>query len=167
LLASLLLSQGTPMLLAGDEFGQSQGGNNNAYAQDNDTTWLDWRLREADADFCDSVRALLALRRNWPVFRQSAYLHNPAGTGTNGVGWYHPDGSAISGDDWSHATALMMVVAGAGQVAAVLLNSAEVAFEFVPPGKGWAMVFASTQPWPELEESRLLLPAQSYACLVQ
>ncbi len=166
LLASLLLSQGTPMLLAGDEFGQSQGGNNNAYAQDNETTWLDWNLREADAEFCDSVRALLALRRNWAVFRQPDYAHEHSGRAATGIAWYHPDGTEISNEDWSHATALMMVISAAGQEAAVLLNSAPVAFEFHPRGSGWAMVFASAQPWPVVEENRLLLPAQSSACLV-
>ncbi|HET6566312.1 MAG TPA: glycogen debranching enzyme GlgX, partial [Xanthomonadales bacterium] len=167
LLASLLLAQGTPMLLAGDEFGQSQSGNNNAYAQDNETTWLDWSLRETDPDFCDSVRALLALRRNWPLFRQDSYVHDQAGPGGQGIDWYHPDGSPFSGDDWSHASALMMVLTGAGLATALLFNNASRAFEFVPPGDSWSLVFASPQPWPLLVKSRIILPGQSSACLVR
>ncbi|HKX55665.1 MAG TPA: glycogen debranching protein GlgX, partial [Xanthomonadales bacterium] len=110
LLASLLLSQGTPMMLAGDEFGQSQAGNNNAYAQDNETTWLDWSLRNADAEFSDSVRALIALRRNWGLFRQAHYVHDDPAPGRAGISWYHPDGSSFTGEDWKHATALMWVL---------------------------------------------------------
>jgi pullulanase/glycogen debranching enzyme len=75
LLASLLLSQGTPMLLAGDEFGNSQGGNNNAYAQDNETGWLDWHGLEDDPGFTLEVRELIHLRKEWPLLRLPEYLH--------------------------------------------------------------------------------------------
>ena len=166
LLASLLLSQGTPMMLAGDEFGQSQAGNNNAYAQDNETTWLDWSLRNADAEFSDSVRALIALRRNWGLFRQAHYVHDDPAPGRAGISWYHPDGSSFTGEDWKHATALMWVLTDGDQSASLLLNSAAQQFEFCLPGDGWAMVFASTQPWPQLNGYRLTLPAHSCACLV-
>ncbi len=73
MLATLFLSQGTPMLLAGDEFGNSQDGNNNAYCQDNETGWLDWA--RADAELLEFVQALSAFRRNHPVLRQSRFLH--------------------------------------------------------------------------------------------
>ncbi len=75
LLASLMLSQGTPMLLAGDEFGNSQGGNNNAYAQDNETGWLDWSGLDGDPGFALEVRELIHLRREWPLLRLPQYLH--------------------------------------------------------------------------------------------
>jgi glycogen operon protein len=70
LLATLLLSQGTPMLLAGDEFGNSQHGNNNAYAQDNETGWLDWSGLAGDAQFATRVRELIRLRRDLPLLHQ-------------------------------------------------------------------------------------------------
>jgi len=169
LLLITLLAQGTPMLLAGDEFGHSQAGNNNAYAQDNETGWLDWARREQDADFTDQVRALVALRRNWSLFRQPAFVHGSLAFDCNtaGIGWFHPDGSSLVEADWSHATALMMVMSVAGQSAALLLNSSQHAFEFVPPAPHWAMVFASTETWPELQQGRVCLPASSSACLVR
>ncbi len=169
LLLTTLLAQGTPMLLAGDEFGHSQLGNNNAYAQDNETGWLDWARRDHDSDFSDQVRALVALRRNWPLFRQPAYVHAVLDLDSRepGIGWFHPDGSSIAEGDWSHATALMVVMSAAGQSAAVLLNSSQYEFEFVPPGSNWAMVFASTVSWPKLEDGRVWLSARSSACLVR
>jgi glycogen operon protein len=184
LLCSLLLSQGTPMLLAGDEFGNSQGGNNNAYAQDNESGWLDWSQRDLDPDFTDCVRALLALRRNWALFRQHNYVHSDSGrtagpiaghidghvadqaTGLPTLGWFHPDGSVLADQDWSHATALMMVL-NVGQEAAVLMiNSTEHLFVFHPPGEHWAIAFASSEEWPILQQ-HLLLPGRSCAVLVK
>jgi glycogen operon protein len=176
LLATLLLSQGTPMLLAGDEFGHSQSGNNNAYAQDNETTWLDWSLRQRDPEFTDAVRALIALRRNWPLFRLESYVHervaSQSGSGQSGalsptIGWFHPDGTAMQDGDWSHATALMLLLSGAGQSVALLLNNSMHPFEFFLPGLHWSVVFASPPAWPVLQASQLTLPAQSSASLVK
>ena len=73
MLATLFLSQGTPMLLAGDEFGQTQHGNNNAYAQDNETTWLDWSLLNSATDLTALVHELIALRQGFPQLRSSRY----------------------------------------------------------------------------------------------
>ncbi|MFX9461812.1 glycogen debranching enzyme, partial [Acinetobacter baumannii] len=73
LLATLMLSQGTPMMLAGDELDHSQKGNNNAYCQDNDITWLDWAKR--DGALVSFVRRLIALRRVHPVLRRATFLH--------------------------------------------------------------------------------------------
>lgn len=70
----LLTAQGTPMLTAGDEFGQSRGGNNNAYCQDNAVSWLDWRLAEKNREFLDFVRAAVKLRRQHPVLHQAQEL---------------------------------------------------------------------------------------------
>jgi isoamylase len=169
LLLTTLLSQGTPMLLAGDEFGHGQAGNNNAYAQDNETGWLDWSKRQQDPGFTDSLRALVALRRNWSVFRQEAYLHGSLDdvAATHRIGWFHPNGTALSGADWEHATALMLVLSINTQSAALLLNSSQHAWEFMPPGKRWSIVFASTLSWPRLQQDCVLLPANSSACLVQ
>ncbi len=169
LLLITLLAQGTPMLLAGDELGHTQAGNNNAYAQDNETGWLDWARRNHDVNFTDQVRALVALRRNWPLFRQPAYVHGALDFSSDapGIGWFHPDGSGFDDSDWAHASALMMVIAAAGQSAALLLNSSQHEFEFVLPGQQWAMAFASTRTWPELQQGRVWLPACSSACLLR
>src|SRR6185312_14520361 len=73
LLASLLLARGVPMLLGGDEFGRTQGGNNNAYCHDDETTWYDWRLAETNAGLVRFTRGLIDLRRRYPVLRREAF----------------------------------------------------------------------------------------------
>jgi len=108
MLATLFLSQGTPMLLAGDEIGHSQGGNNNAYAQDNATTWLNWR--SADEALCRFVSKLSTLRSVHPVLRQKRFLHaRPrAADGVADVFWWHPSGAKMQSGDW-HDPALRTV----------------------------------------------------------
>ena len=100
LLATLMLSQGVPMLLAGDEIGQTQGGNNNAYAQDNEVSWLDWA--DADAGLMAFVARLTALRRDIPILRQSRFLHARAraADGLRDVIWRRADGEEPSAQDW-------------------------------------------------------------------
>jgi glycogen operon protein len=75
LLATLLLSQGTPMLLAGDEFGRTQLGNNNSYAQDNDINWIDWaNMAQSGQDLVNFVRKLIALRKAYPILHRGRFL---------------------------------------------------------------------------------------------
>ena len=74
MLATLLLSQGTPMLLAGDEFGRTQQGNNNAYCQDNEISWVDWNLARTRRALIRFVQKLTALRRKYPILRRSRFL---------------------------------------------------------------------------------------------
>src|ERR1700694_5338639 len=73
-LATLLLSQGTPMLLAGDEFGRTQGGNNNAYCQDNEISWLDWKLAASNQSLLRFVQKMTALRMRYPILRRNRFL---------------------------------------------------------------------------------------------
>ncbi|WP_269770125.1 glycogen debranching protein GlgX [Rhodobacter amnigenus] len=100
LLATLILAQGVPMLLAGDEVGHTQGGNNNAYAQDNATTWIDWAA--GDAGLAAFVARLVALRRSHPVLRQRRFLHaRPrAADGLPDVIWRRADGQCPTPADW-------------------------------------------------------------------
>jgi len=104
LLATLMLSQGMPMILGGDEIGHSQGGNNNAYAQDNATTWLDWA--NADTALTAFVARLARLRREHPVLRQRRFLHAQARPvdGLPDVIWHRADGSAPAAGDWHDPT---------------------------------------------------------------
>lgn len=92
LMATLAVSVGTPMLLAGDELGHSQGGNNNAYCQDNDTTWIQWA--EADAHLLAQTQAWLALRRSREVLRRSSWLEE------HQVQWLTPDGHRLDDGAW-------------------------------------------------------------------
>ncbi|MBW8869930.1 MAG: glycogen debranching protein GlgX, partial [Acidobacteriales bacterium] len=105
LLATLLLSQGTPMLLAGDEFARTQHGNNNGYCQDNELSWVDWTLCEKNAQQVDYVRALTRLRATYPILRRSRFLSaepNPH-IGLKEVTWINVAGLEMSQADWSTA----------------------------------------------------------------
>jgi Type II secretory pathway, pullulanase PulA and related glycosidases len=117
-LATLLLSQGAPMLLGGDEFGRTQHGNNNAWCQDNEMSWFDWE--SVDEELLEYVRRLIRLRREHPVFRLSAFL---TGTSTRGSGlpdvwWFRPDSRRMTQRDWQHH---------GGHTLGVFLNGREIA----------------------------------------
>ena len=103
-LATLLLSQGTTMLLGGDESGRSQGGNNNAYCQDNEISWHDWG--RIDENLLDFTRHLITLRRDHPVLRRRRYVQDRAIRGSVELGWCKPDGSEMSDEDWDGTHAL-------------------------------------------------------------
>jgi glycogen operon protein len=100
MIASLLLSQGVPMILAGDEVLRTQRGNNNAYCQDNAITWFDWRLVEKNAEMLRFVQALIAFRRRQPNVRRGSFLSGKAAKPGSlpDVSWYAPDGKPI---DWN------------------------------------------------------------------
>ncbi len=104
LLATLLLSIGTPMLLMGDELSRTQGGNNNAYAQDNEISWMDWTAgAERDPALLEFVRTLVRLRRDYASFRRTTYLRGvelPA-TGLKDVYWLAPEGCEMSPEHWT------------------------------------------------------------------
>jgi isoamylase len=99
-LATLFLSTGVPMLTAGDEMGKTQKGNNNAYCQDNNISWIDWE--HADKELTDFVRNLIRLRHDHPVFcRRKWFQGRPVkGRGLTDVKWFQPGGSEMSDDDW-------------------------------------------------------------------
>ena len=100
ILATLMLAQGTPMILAGDELGHSQGGNNNAYAQDNETTWIDWA--KADGALAAFVARLAGLRAAHPVLRQRHFLHGRKRHGASlpDVIWRRADGNPPEPHEW-------------------------------------------------------------------
>ena len=99
LLATLLLSQGMPMLQGGDELGRTQSGNNNAYCQDNVLTWLDWN--HADNDLTDFTAGLIAIRKRFPQLRRKHWLTGSVGeAGFRDITWWHPDGREMTSADW-------------------------------------------------------------------
>jgi isoamylase len=124
LLATLLLSQGVPMLLHGDEMGRTQHGNNNAYCQDNEISWVDWKLAELHSDLMEFVAATTTLRREHPVFRRRRFFvgkpirpaRPEAGDGTQvlrDIAWFTPDAREMTEQDWN---------AGFGKCITVFLN---------------------------------------------
>ena len=116
LMATVMVSQGTPMLLAGDALGHSQGGNNNAYAQDNATSWLNWQGR--DAPLAVFARQLAEMRAAQPLLRQPAFLHGRVRCdGMQDVVWWHPSGRTMAPADWQDPDILGVVLRGAAQAA--------------------------------------------------
>ena len=117
-IATLLLSQGVPMLSAGDEIGRTQRGNNNAYCQDNEISWLDWSLDEARRALLAFTQRLIALRAAHPVFRRRDFFQGRplVGAELHDVMWLQPDGLEMTADAWrhDHARALAVYLAGDG-----------------------------------------------------
>ena len=107
LLATLLLAQGTPMLLAGDERAQTQGGNNNTYCQDNETAWIDWQRDPSEGRLAEFVRELTALRRRYPILTRGRYLNGRYSeeAGVKDLTWLNPSGAEMQEADWSDAGA--------------------------------------------------------------
>ncbi|MFN8205626.1 MAG: glycogen debranching protein GlgX, partial [Solirubrobacteraceae bacterium] len=101
-LTTLLLSIGTPMLLGGDEFGRTQGGNNNAWCQDNEISWLDWELAERNRELLDFTRRLIRLRLDHPAFRRTNFLagQDLEDEGLPDAWWFRPDGRRMTQHDW-------------------------------------------------------------------
>jgi glycogen operon protein len=99
--ATLFLSQGVPMLQAGDEFARTQLGNNNAYCQDNEISWVDWQLRQINADLVEFVQVLARLRRQYAEFRRETFFKGVATrAGTKDIAWLHARGGEITHTDW-------------------------------------------------------------------
>jgi glycogen operon protein len=101
-LTTLFVSQGTPMLLGGDEIGRTQNGNNNCWCQDNELSWYDWSETSQKAQLREFTKRLIALRRNHPVFRRESFLLGKElkGSGLPDVWWFRPDGRKMTRRDW-------------------------------------------------------------------
>lgn len=174
LLATLLLSQGVPMLQAGDEFGRTQRGNNNAYCQDNELAWVDWRPAPNGAALAEFTRRLLQLRRDNPVFRRQAFLagvQRSAGRFKD-VAWLRTDGAELAQEDWldHELRAFGMLLDGTGVPPAqageapannflVLFNAGVEPVDFILPapisGTTWEVTLDTSQ-------EALTVPAGSY-----
>ncbi|WP_337244418.1 glycogen debranching protein GlgX [Luteimonas sp. gir] len=166
LLATLLLSQGTPMLLAGDEFGHSQQGNNNAYCQDNPLTWLDWEAawRGEGAALSAFVGRLARLRRDQPLLRSTRFLDGrfDERRGVRDIAWLAPDGSELSPGQWDDPNARAIMVQLDGRVEdaeghpdarhvslLLLINASADAVDFAPPaidGVPWRVLIDTANP---------------------
>ncbi len=103
LLATLLFSQGVPMLVAGDEMGRTQQGNNNAYCQDNEISWLSWELKSQDQELLKFTQRIISLRKEHPLLRRRYFFQGRAirGGEVKDIVWLNPDGSEMSDEDWN------------------------------------------------------------------
>ena len=151
LMATLLLSQGVPMLLAGDEFGHTQRGNNNAYCQDNEISWIDWNGAAGNGQLA-FVKQLLKIRREYAIFRQSRFFHGNHidESGTKDVAWLMPSGRELTEVDWHDRSLQTLAVhytanASDGEDGCsflLLMNASPKAVSFVLPaakaGQVWA-----------------------------
>ena len=115
-MATILLSQGVPMLLAGDEIGRTQGGNNNAYCQDNEISWLDWTPENMDRETFGFVQQLIALHKEHPVFRRRKFFQGRKikGAEIKDIVWLRPDGGEMTDEEWHQDFARCLGVALSG-----------------------------------------------------
>lgn len=146
LLATLLLAQGTPMLLAGDEHGNSQQGNNNAYCQDNETTWLDWA--NADDSLTAYTAALIRLRQQIPALQADRWWQE----GDGSVQWLNAQGQPLSAQQWEQGDRCMQI--RLSQRWLMVINATQQAVEMTLPEGDWQVVAPFTQ-----EPSQAVLPA--------
>ena len=159
MLATLLCSHGTPMLLGGDEFGRSQQGNNNAYCQDNALSWFDWAQAgsEHGRALQGFVQRLLALRRAHPSLRSPHFQHaddEPA-AGIRDVEWFNESGAEMSVEDWQFGEGRLLLVRraarrsdGQADISALLVNGTgdEHRFTLPPPALPWRLRLDSARP---------------------
>jgi glycogen operon protein len=117
MLATLLLSEGVPLLLSGDELARTQGGNNNAYCQDNAVSWVDWSIDADRQGLFDFVASLCRLRRATPGLRRRRFLRPDELT------WYRPDGAAMTGADWGEPYARAVAAAPPTNALVLLVNA--------------------------------------------
>ena len=166
-LATLFLSQGVPMLLSGDELGRSQKGNNNAYCQDNELSWIDWQLNRQQRDLLDFTRFLIHLVHSHPVLRRRNFFQGRRirGSQVKDLSWFRPDGKEMSDDDWSNPETRCFALRLAGDAIEeldgrgnrivddtllILLNAHHEAILFTLPAHRrklhWQVVFDTTDP---------------------
>ncbi|MEJ7929148.1 glycogen debranching protein GlgX [Ramlibacter sp. AN1015] len=161
LLATLLLSQGVPMLLAGDARGHSQNGNNNAYCQDTELSWIDWEAGEGagegEGSLTDFVAGLIALRRAHPMFRRRDFFSGKPldGDEVKDVVWLRPDGGEMTPEDWNHGEnrCVGMMLSGRGITDLGPRGERERDDDFLlllnahPEDRQFALPAASGRPW--------------------
>ncbi len=170
LLATLLLAQGTPMILAGDEFGRSQRGNNNAYCQDNEINWVDWEaIGEAGRALAAFTRKLIALRQNFPVLRRGRFLTGAYNDdlGVKDSAWLAPDGTEMKPEQWKdpNTRCFCLLLDGRAQATGIRRPASDATLLLVlnayhdvvnlslpepPAGRRWMLLIDTNRP--ELDE---------------
>lgn len=158
MLATVYLALGTPMLLAGDEFGRTQNGNNNAYCQDNETSWIDWSLLEGPDGqiLADFVAALAKARHDYPLLRCRSFLYGDRelAPGITDIAWFDEKAQTPSPDDWNAAEARLLTLRRAAHgddgticVMTLMLNATQEPRSFrIPPPTPVIMMIDSANP---------------------
>ena len=153
LIATLLLSHGTPMILAGDEFGRTQGGNNNGYCQDNEISWVNWQLDEKDEILLAFTKRLLQLRADNPILRRANWRDGM------GVTWINPGGGEQTAEQWADEAADCIGLhlrTPEGAEAVLAFNAHDGPVPFVLPeregGGAWRVVVDTGQPQDDARE---------------
>jgi glycogen debranching enzyme GlgX len=169
MLATLLFSQGTPMLLAGDEIGHTQRGNNNAYCQDNEVCWLDWD--HADRPLLETTRALIALRQRYSALRHAGWYSGAAQAhGQPDIAWIKPDGTPLDAPHWHTpgAIAIRLHADPAQEACLLLVNVQADAIDFALPDDAWQAVFNSAEGAPSNVSAAesITVPGRSVTLLV-
>ncbi|MGJ0533533.1 glycogen debranching protein GlgX [Methylocystis sp.] len=174
LLATLLFSRGTPMLAMGAELGKTQSGNNNAYAQDNALSWIDWAC--ADEGLIETTAKLIALRKRHAALREDRFLDGAPHDATliPDVEWLRPDGAPMREDDWRDGETQTLVAAlyAEGDRVIVILHAGADEIIVRPPpahdNHGWRLAFSSAKARPseDVEGSSSIAP-RSVALLVE
>ena len=176
LLATLFFSQGTPMLLAGDEFGNSQQGNNNAYAQDNDIGWLDWSGLSGDPGFTDEVRELIQIRKGCPLLRVPQFIHGETSVGDSQmhISWLNSDGDEMDEAHWAGPARFKVMyaessMAGERSCVAILVNNRDEQVEFrLPngaPARRWRVAWSADDAVMGQDGYTFVAPARSISLL--
>jgi glycogen operon protein len=167
-LATLLLSQGVPMISGGDELGRTQQGNNNAYCQDNEISWFDWNLTKSNQQLLEFVKQLIKLKKNHPVFQRRRFFQGRKiqGSEVKDISWFHADGKEMTDEEWQMGfRSLCMRLSGdaieevdakgraiSGETFLLLLNAHHEAVPFTLPahkrGVRWELIFDTSVPVP-------------------
>ncbi len=158
LLATMFFAQGTPMLLAGDEVGRSQQGNNNAYCQNNEVTWQDWSMLPDQLEMLDFVKRLIKLRNDYPLLHRDCFVHGEEQFGPGGFGniqWLTASGDDMQQNDWhdQQNQFLAMLLAG-DAVLIVAFNAGTSPIEFTLPNGElrWKCLFTTAESKPAFNE---------------
>ncbi|HBY47463.1 MAG TPA: glycogen debranching enzyme GlgX [Chloroflexi bacterium] len=181
-LATLLLSQGVPMLSGGDEIGRTQGGNNNTYCQDNATSWYDWDLDPAGDALLSFTKRLIAIRKRHPVLRRRRFFQGRRvyGSDIRDITWFRPDGKLMTDDEWDAGwiRTLGMRLAGdalgdvdergepiVDDTLLILASAHHEPIDFmmpgVQPGVEWELIFDTSSPGPN-EQPRRYTVGENY-----
>jgi isoamylase len=185
-LTTLLVSQGVPMILHGDELGRTQRGNNNAYCQDNELSWIDWDLDEWQEELLEFTSRMVRLRNDHPVLRRRRFFR-----GTDDIAWFAPDGTPMTEEDWQTDFVRTVTVFLNGEAIAepdargerivddsllVLFNGSDQSIDFILPpvkyGAEWRLLVDTSLPVaPEEQtydaEAALRVPARGTAVLIR